>query len=110
LHDEWLEARRQFLAKEKAFTRARSAQRGTVRLAVGPGSTQVCNNSGYYLLGRIVAKLRNRASPADAFSDCLLKPLGITQIRRAASLVSATGRRSALPEAHPHARHQPDVQ
>jgi CubicO group peptidase (beta-lactamase class C family) len=60
----------------------------SLNLVSPPGSTQAYNNCGYYLLSRVVAKLRNRASPADAFSDFLLKPLGITRIRRAASLVS----------------------
>jgi CubicO group peptidase (beta-lactamase class C family) len=60
----------------------------SLNLVSAPGSTQVYNNCGYYLLSRVVAKLRNRASPADAFHDFLLKPLGITRIRRAVSLVS----------------------
>ena len=60
----------------------------SLNLVSAPGATQAYNNCGYYLLSRVVAKLRNRASPADAFSDFLLKPLGITRIRRAASLVS----------------------
>ena len=53
-----------------------------------PGATQVYNNCGYYLLSRVVAKLRNRALPADAFHDFLLKPVAVTRIRRAASLIS----------------------
>jgi CubicO group peptidase (beta-lactamase class C family) len=54
-----------------------------------PGDTQAYNNCGYYMLSRIVAKLRNKAKPIDAFQDFLFAPLGITRIRRAASLVAA---------------------
>ena len=58
-------------------------------LASTPGATQVYNNCGYYMLSRVVAKLRNKTLPIDAFQEALFPPLGITRIRRAASLVSA---------------------
>src|SRR5262249_754178 len=48
----------------------------------------VYNNCGYYLLGRLVRKLRGTATPAQAYEKFIFKPLGITRIRRAASLVS----------------------
>jgi CubicO group peptidase (beta-lactamase class C family) len=54
-----------------------------------PGSSQVYNNCGYYLLGRIVAHLRGKARPIDAYQSSLFDPLGIHRIRRAASLISA---------------------
>ena len=60
----------------------------SLNLVSTPGATQAYNNCGYYLLSRVVAKLRNRASPADAFADFLLKTVGVTRIRRAANLVS----------------------
>ena len=34
-----------------------------------PGATQVYNNCGYYLLGRVVAKLRNQSRPIDAYQQ-----------------------------------------
>ena len=54
-----------------------------------PGMTQNYNNCGYYMLSRVVAKLRGTAKPIDAIQQSLFNPLGITRIRRAASLVSA---------------------
>lgn len=53
-----------------------------------PGATQAYNNCGYYLLSRVVAKLRNKATPIEAFQSSLFAPLGITRIRGASSLVS----------------------
>jgi CubicO group peptidase (beta-lactamase class C family) len=58
-------------------------------LVSAPGVTQAYNNCGYYLLSRVVAKLRHKNLPIDAFQSTLFAPLGITRIRRAASLVSA---------------------
>jgi CubicO group peptidase (beta-lactamase class C family) len=57
-------------------------------LANAPGSVQNYNNTGYYFLGRIVAKLRNEKRPIDAYQKYLFDPLSITRIRRAASLLS----------------------
>jgi CubicO group peptidase (beta-lactamase class C family) len=54
-----------------------------------PGSSQVYNNCGYYLLGRVVAHLRGKSRPIDAYQAALFDPLGIHRIRRAASLISA---------------------
>src|SRR5215470_1160027 len=54
-----------------------------------PGSSQVYNNCGYYFLGRVVAHLRGKARPIDAYQASLFDPLGIHRIRRAASLISA---------------------
>jgi len=54
-----------------------------------PGATQVYNNRGYYLLGRVLAKKRNRTRPIDALRDFLFNPLQIQHIRRATSLVAA---------------------
>ena len=53
-----------------------------------PGATQVYNNCGYDLLGRVVAKLHNQSRPIDAYQQYLFKPLSITRIRRAVSLVA----------------------
>jgi CubicO group peptidase (beta-lactamase class C family) len=60
----------------------------SLSMVSAPGATQAYNNCGYYMLSRVVAKLRNRASLADAFHDFLLKPLSIARIRRATDLVS----------------------
>jgi CubicO group peptidase (beta-lactamase class C family) len=54
-----------------------------------PGSSQIYNNCGYYLLGRVVAHLRGKSRPIDAYQAALFDPLGIHRIRRGASLVSA---------------------
>ena len=53
-----------------------------------PGATQVYNNCGYYMLSRIVAKLRNEELPIDAFKKFLYAPLSINRIRRAQSLIA----------------------
>jgi CubicO group peptidase (beta-lactamase class C family) len=55
-----------------------------------PGTMMGYNNCGYYLLGRVVAKKRNRARPIDAFQDFLFDPLFIHRIRRATSLIAST--------------------
>jgi CubicO group peptidase (beta-lactamase class C family) len=54
-----------------------------------PGSSQAYNNCGYYLLGRVVAHLRAKSRPIDAYQTALFDPLGIHRIRRAVSMVSA---------------------
>ena len=53
-----------------------------------PGTVQAYSNCGYYLLGRVVAKLRGTADPITAYQDNLLKPLGITRIRAAVDLLA----------------------
>lgn len=58
-------------------------------LVSDPGSAQVYSNCGYYLLGRVVAHLRGKSSPIDAYQSYLFNPLGITRIRRAVDLLSA---------------------
>jgi len=58
-------------------------------LQTAPGSTQAYNNCGHYMLAQAVAKKHGVALPIDAFHASLFVPLGITRIRRAASLVSA---------------------
>ena len=55
-----------------------------------PGTAMAYNNCGYYLLGRVVARKRNRARPIDAFQDFLFDPLSIHRIRRATSLIAST--------------------
>lgn len=63
----------------------------SLAMAAGaPGAMQAYNNCGYYLLGRVVAKKRNRARPIDAFQDFLFDPLHIHRIRRATSLIANT--------------------
>jgi CubicO group peptidase (beta-lactamase class C family) len=57
-------------------------------LASPPGKTYNYNNSAYYLLGRIVAKLHGEATPIAALQKHLLDPLGIKRVRRARSLVN----------------------
>jgi CubicO group peptidase (beta-lactamase class C family) len=52
-----------------------------------PGVMQTYNNCGYYLLGRILGKKRNRAAPIGALKDFLFEPLSITRIRVAMSRV-----------------------
>ena len=46
-----------------------------------PGSVSEYSNCGYYLLGRILAKKRNTASPLTALQNYLFSPLNITRIR-----------------------------
>ena len=53
-----------------------------------PGKVQQYSNCGYYLLGRVVAKLRGTADPITAYRGSLLKPLGITRIRAAVDLLA----------------------
>src|SRR6185437_1636856 len=48
-----------------------------------PGTKQAYSNCGYYLLGRIVARLRGKSRPIDAYQSALFGPLGIHRIRRA---------------------------
>ncbi len=60
----------------------------SLRLQSNPGATQVYNNCGYYLLARVVAKLRGQSRPIDAYQQYLFNPLSITRIRRAVSLVA----------------------
>ena len=57
-------------------------------LASPPGKAYAYNNCGYYLLGRIVAKLHGEATPIAAFQKHLLDPLAIKRVRRARSLVN----------------------
>lgn len=52
-----------------------------------PGAEQVYNNCGYYLLGRIVGKVRGAPTPMAAIQQHLCAPLQITRIRQARSLV-----------------------
>jgi CubicO group peptidase (beta-lactamase class C family) len=60
----------------------------SLTLVSDPGSTQAYNNCGYYLLGRVVAKLRNQYRPIDAYQQYLFNPLSITRIRRGVSLLA----------------------
>ncbi|HEY3227771.1 MAG TPA: serine hydrolase, partial [Roseiflexaceae bacterium] len=53
-----------------------------------PGQAMSYNNCGYYLLGRIVAKIRGKARPIDAYQDHLFDPLFIHRIRRAPTLIA----------------------
>lgn len=63
----------------------------SLAMAAGtPGSAMSYNNCGYYLLGRVVAKKRQRARPIDAFQDFLFGPLSINRIRCATSLIANT--------------------
>jgi len=54
-----------------------------------PGSVQAYSNCGYYLLGRVVARLRGTEWPIQAYHGHLFKPLGITRIRSAVDLLTA---------------------
>ncbi len=59
------------------------------QLVHDPGAVQQYSNCGYYLLGRVVAKLWGTAEPIEAYRAWLFGPLGITRIRPAVDLVSA---------------------
>ena len=65
-----------------------------------PGTAQAYNNCGYYLLGRVLAKKRNRSTPIGALTDFLFGPLHISRIRRGTSLIAATPADEARYRAH----------
>jgi CubicO group peptidase (beta-lactamase class C family) len=56
-------------------------------LVSDPGAVEVYSNCGYYLLGRIVARLRGTESPIGAYLTYLLNPLGLSRIRASTDLV-----------------------
>jgi len=60
-------------------------------LVSDPNDTQVYNNCGYYLLGRVLAKKRGKSRPIDALQQYLFDPLDITRIGRARSLLKDQG-------------------
>ena len=60
-----------------------------LHLVTDPGSTQAYSNCGYYLLGRVVAHLRGKSWPVDAYQSHLFSPLGITRIPGTVDLLSA---------------------
>ncbi|MGA2552360.1 MAG: serine hydrolase [Burkholderiaceae bacterium] len=60
-----------------------------------PGSTQAYSNCGYYMLGRIVAKLAGTTSPIAAYKKNFLAGLGITRIRHSVDLVRKQRRHEA---------------
>jgi CubicO group peptidase (beta-lactamase class C family) len=53
-----------------------------------PGSAQTYNNTGYYLLGRVVARKLMATSPIAAFRSQLFPPLNITRIRSCVDLLA----------------------
>jgi CubicO group peptidase (beta-lactamase class C family) len=53
-----------------------------------PGTVQQYSNCGYYLLGRVVARLRGTNTPIDAYQQHLLAPLSISRIRSSVDLIS----------------------
>src|SRR5262249_11164992 len=59
----------------------------SLRLVSDPGTAQVYNNCGAYLLGQVVASVRGTATPIAAIQAHLLDPLKITRIRRGRTLV-----------------------
>lgn len=65
-----------------------------------PGQSMAYNNCGYYLLGRIVAKVRNISRPIDAYQEYLFDPLSIYRIRRAPSLIASLPWNEARYRAH----------
>jgi CubicO group peptidase (beta-lactamase class C family) len=56
-------------------------------LQCSPGAAQMYNNCGYYLLARVVAKLRNQSRPMDAYKRHVLDPLSISRIRCSINLI-----------------------
>jgi len=56
-------------------------------MVTDPGAAQVYNNCGHYMLGRIVAKIRNAATPIAAMQQHLFAPLHISRIRQARTLI-----------------------
>ena len=57
-------------------------------LASPPGAASNYNNCGYYLLGRVVAKLNGETTTLAALQKHVLEPLGIRRLRHARSLVA----------------------
>jgi CubicO group peptidase (beta-lactamase class C family) len=65
-----------------------------------PGTFSMYNNTAYFLLGRIVARLRGQTNLIEALRPYLLAPLGMTRVRQSRSLVG----RQAADEARYHPR------
>lgn len=65
-----------------------------------PGAAMGYNNCGYYLLGRVVAKVRKQARPIDAYQSHLFDPLSIHRIRRAPTLIATMPADEARYRAH----------
>jgi CubicO group peptidase (beta-lactamase class C family) len=65
-----------------------------------PGAAMAYNNCGYYLLGRIVAKVRGKTRPIDAYQDYLFDPLHVHRIRRSPSLIATMPSDEARCRAH----------
>jgi CubicO group peptidase (beta-lactamase class C family) len=53
-----------------------------------PGLIKQYNNTGYYLLGRVLTKRRGTPDALTALKEHLFKPLGITRIRHGRSLLA----------------------
>ena len=60
----------------------------SLNLLDAPGDSHYYNNCGYYLLGRIVAKKRNK-TVIDSYQHYLFDPLSIHRIRLDASLIAS---------------------
>jgi len=61
----------------------------SLKLADNPGAKAEYNNCGYYLLARIVGKLRRAATPIAAIQQHLCAPLKITRIRASRAPVAS---------------------
>jgi CubicO group peptidase (beta-lactamase class C family) len=55
----------------------------------GDNSAKQYNNTGYFMLSRVVARLRGTDSFESAITPTLLQPLGITRVLQSRTLVSA---------------------
>jgi len=59
----------------------------SLHLKFAPGTQQRYCNTGYYLLGRIVAKVSNESTPVEAYQTLVFNPLSISRMRGAVDLV-----------------------
>jgi CubicO group peptidase (beta-lactamase class C family) len=74
-----------------------------------PGAASNYNNCGYYLLGRVVAKLNGETTALAALQKHVLDPLGIKRLRHARSLVTDQSPDESRYSINSNAEHARDI-